>query len=518
MVSPQKIRYNNIFSDDGLNPLDIILDVAFDSDNGATSSYLNRSAVASESHDGRYKNTTRYKYDELFAPQFTIVKKDFSDFTQDEVRKVLKYLTSTDKPALLEVYYDGASNTVDWACIGGFTSIETYKIANNRTVGLVAQFEAITPYAMSDLYGRDADGEPSVYNVTKEVNTTMYYWTSTLVSGDTIPQYILTPVQKPDIGTKVYSVSSAITGSVITVPQIFYGTISKVNTDGSYVINKTTFKLQFQSTKIKRTYDNKITINIDTDDIQPVYPRITIKQNGSVVKLPSDISFNSITDMDNYVENTVYYNESTKIYYYKAYAPAFTSSSILPEYVNWTTTEVERPYTSTDTFAANTFYHYDYEGMYYWKMNGIFYAEPTRPVYGDWKTKTSTKAYTSTDTFEEKTIYSYSGTYYWLAPYTFYKSSTKPNLLTTGVKITNTYKVGQTTKAESMIVKNNTSTEKIMIDGANKIISSTNTRRIFGDDFDWTWLPLYDGKNELTVEGNCEVTLEWREVRKVGAY
>lgn len=152
MVSPQKIRYNNIFSDTGLGVLDIIFDVAFDSDNGAMSSYLNRSAVASESHDGRYKNTHRYKFDELFSPQFTIVKKDFSDFTQEEIRQVLRYLTSTDKPALLEVYYDGASNIVDWAAIGGWTSIEMYKLANNRTVGIIAQFEAITPYAMSDIY------------------------------------------------------------------------------------------------------------------------------------------------------------------------------------------------------------------------------------------------------------------------------------------------------------------------------------------------------------------------------
>ena len=93
MVSAQKIKYNGIFSDTGLGDLDIILDVSFDSDNGAMSTYLNRSAIAAESHDGRYKNTTRYKYDELFSPQFTIVKRDFSDFTQEELRRLLKYLT-----------------------------------------------------------------------------------------------------------------------------------------------------------------------------------------------------------------------------------------------------------------------------------------------------------------------------------------------------------------------------------------------------------------------------------------
>lgn len=277
MVSPQKIKYNNIFSDTGLGTLDVILDVAFDSDNGAMSSYLNRSAVASESHDGRYKNTTSYKYDELFSPQFTIVKRDFSDFSQEEIRKVLKYLTSTDKPAMLEVYYDGASNIVDWACIGGFVSVEMYKIANNRTVGIVAQFEAITPFAMSDLY-----------TVTKTITST----------------------------------------------------------------------------------DNKITINIDTDDNKPVCPRVTIQTNGNDIKF-----INKHTDLFN----------------------------------------VSKSYNSLE-------------------------------------------------------------------------------------------------------VVNNASTETVTADGANQIIKTSLTKRIFGDDFNRVWLELYDGKNELTISGNCTVKLEWREVRKIGEY
>lgn len=331
MVSPQKIKYNNIFSDTGLGTLDIILDVAFDSDNGATSSYLNRSAVTSESHDGRYKNTTRYKYDELFSPQFTIVKKDFSDFTAEEVRKVFKYLTSTDKPALLEVYYDGESNAVDWTCIGGFTSIETYKIANSRTVGIVAQFEAITPWAMSDLY-----------TVTKTITST----------------------------------------------------------------------------------DNKITINIDTDDNKPVYPRVTIQEKGSVVPIAAGTT---LTYLSNMVENTVYYNGTT----------------------------------------------------YYWKTENS-----TDPIY-------------------------------------FHSSTTNPNLSTTSARITNKHTdfLNQSITLTPTIVKNNNNSEKVVLDGANKVISSSSVNRVFDDDFvNWNWLMLLDGKNEITIEGNCMVTIEYREPRKVGEY
>lgn len=274
MVSPQKIRFNGVWSTAGLNPLEIIMDVAFDSDNGEMSSFLNRSAVASESYDGRYRRTTRYKHDELFTPKFTMVKKDFSDFTQDEVRQVLKYLTHTDKPALLEVYYED-TEAVDFAAIGGWTEISTYKFANNRTVGIVATFEAITPYAMSDI------------------------WSFTKPAG------------------------------------------------------QASFEL----------------IAIDTDDNKPIYPRVTIKHASSSVK-----------------------------------------------FIN------------------------------------------------------------------KHTILNHSQTY------------------------------------SSIIVSNNASDEEIIIDGANQIISSSNSKRIFGDDFNWKWLELYDGKNEITVEGDCEVILEYRTVIKCGEY
>ena len=440
MVSAQKIKYNGIFSDTGLGDLDIILDVSFDSDNGAMSTYLNRSAIAAESHDGRYKNTTRYKYDELFSPQFTIVKRDFSDFTQEQARRVLKYLTSTDKPALLEVYYDGDSNVVDWACIGGWTNIETYKIANSRTVGIVAQFEAITPYAMSRLY---------------------------------------------DITRTISSVA-----------------------------------------------DNKIIIKIDTDDNRPVCPRVTINHGynpdktsavsipHTVVELPGDVEFNNITDMADYVENTIYRNAATGTYYYKSYTPQFTSRDIPPEYAGWTTVEVDRAYTRSDTFAEDTFYHYAYAGMYYWKMGGNFHEESSRPVYGDWKIKDGTKVYTASDDFEYKTVYLYNDIYYWMAPYNFYKSSTQPTLSTTSVKITNQHYdlLNKPSVPVVTIIKNNTGTEKIVLDGENKIVSSDRVRRIFGDDFNLQHLELYDGTNEITIEGNCEVVLEYRTAIKIGEY
>ena len=275
MISANRIKYNGVFSNE-LNMPDMITCVAMDSDNGETSTYLNREAVVSETYDGRYKKISNFKYTETFAPKFSFFKKDLGDFTMDEVRIVLKWLTSKDTTALLETYYDD-SNVVSWASIGGWTEIQMHKIANNRTIAITAVWDSISPFALSDLY-----------TVTKTITST----------------------------------------------------------------------------------DNKITINIDTDDNKPVYPRLTIQTSSADVKFT-----NKHTDILN-----------------------------------------------------------------------------------------NSKSYSSLE------------------------------------------------------LANNNSGEKIIVDGANKIISSSSTKRIFGDDFNWVWLELYDGKNELTVNGNCTVTIEYREVRKIGEY
>ena len=436
MVSPQRFKFDGIFSNE-LNIPDLITCVAFDSDNGDIDTRLAREAVSSESYDGRYKRTHQYKYTETFGCTFTLTKSNFGDFTQEEVRAVLKWLTQKDTTALLEVYYDD-SNVVSWASIGGFVNLSLRKLANRRTVAIVAEWDSIHPFCLSDLYA-----------ITKTISSPT---------------------------------------------------------------------------------DNKIIINIDTDDNKPVYPKVTINHGYSttatsvphtIVSLPSSVTFNSITDMADYVENTVYHNATANMYYYKSYTPVFTSSTTLPQYVNWTTVEVDRAYTNTDTFAANTFYYYEYEGKYYWKVGSTFYEESSRPVYGDWKTKTGTKAYTASDTFEEKTIYNYNGKYYWMAPYNFYKSSTKPSLQTTSVKLINTHTdfFNKQTSLPSVIIKNNNSTEVITLDGANKIIGSSSPRRIFDDDFEnWQWLELHDGKNEIVVIGNCEVTIQYRTVVKCGEF
>ena len=126
------------------------------------------------------------------------------------------------------------------------------------------------------------------------------------------------------------------------------------------------------------------------------------------------------------------------------------------------------------------------------------------------------------DNWVEGSVFQYGNAFYWVDAEGVRHTSTSPddipNLQTTSVYIKNTH-TDDNNKLNvfDTLVKNNVVGEKVILDGANKVVSSSSTR-IFGDDFDFNWIPLYEGKNELTFVGNCTVTIEYREVRKVGEF
>ena len=258
--------------------------------------------------------------------------------------------------------------------------------------------------------------------------------------------------------------NSRVVGYILEYESLTPYAYSRLNTipENLDTTKVTTFK------DVSDPSNNTFTIAVDTDDAESaVYPRITIKHNGAnYVRVANGTVLNIHSEM---IDNTAYYNGTT--FYWK-------------------------------TIGAT-------------KVNGT-----TRPDYDGWTVVQVNHAYGDNDTWESGYIYQYGTNYYWLEPHTFHSSTTNPNLTTTSVKITNIYVDDNgISHVVQCRVANNTLDEKIVLDGANKIVSSSRTSRIFGDDFiDWNWLPLYDGVNTIKVEGNCSVGLEYREVRKVGSY
>ena len=147
MISVNRLIYSGYSSQD----FDLICDLSFDSDDGETSTYLSREAVASETYRGNFKRVSSYKYSEVFAPKITFIDKDFGEFDSERQRKILKWLTSKDTASFITIYHDD-SEVVSYEILGAFIDIQTYKNGNGRVIGVVATFESISPWAFSPLH------------------------------------------------------------------------------------------------------------------------------------------------------------------------------------------------------------------------------------------------------------------------------------------------------------------------------------------------------------------------------
>jgi hypothetical protein len=129
---------------------------------------------------------------------------------------------------------------------------------------------------------------------------------------------------------------------------------------------------------------------------------------------------------------------------------------------------------------------------------------------------------TDLDNWIEGSVFHYDDKYYWVDENgeKHISETNDSNLETTSVSIVNTHtKLNSEPQEFKSIIKNNIKGEKITLDGANRVVlSSRINNRIFGDDFDWNWLPLYEGQNELSIQGNCIVTVEYRYPIKCGEF
>ena len=103
MISPKRIKFRNKTNID----YDVIVDCAFESgDSGEVESYLNREAITTETYDGSYTRNHGYKYEEPLVATITFIKKNFEEFTPEENRRMLSWLTSARNAERLEIYHD----------------------------------------------------------------------------------------------------------------------------------------------------------------------------------------------------------------------------------------------------------------------------------------------------------------------------------------------------------------------------------------------------------------------------
>lgn len=213
MIAIKKMKVNNYSSND-FPTFDLILDCSIgDSDNGTISSYLTREGVASETYDGRRKNISNLKYTEVFSPKVTILKKDFKDFTMDEQRQVLKWLTGSDKVTFFDLYDDIYSEAPIYCILGFVSTIETYKIANQRTIGYVVTIESVSPFAYSPINTfRRTITAPTTFTITCDNDDTSYIYPRVTVKHNGTSVEI-----KNSTTNTITAVRNSVAGETVTI-------------------------------------------------------------------------------------------------------------------------------------------------------------------------------------------------------------------------------------------------------------------------------------------------------------
>lgn len=256
MIAIKKMKVNNYSSND-FPTFDLILDCSIgDSDNGTISSYLTREGVASETYDGRRKNISNLKYTEVFSPKVTILKKDFKDFTMDEQRQVLKWLTGSDKVTFFDLYDDIYSEAPIYCILGFVSTIETYKIANQRTIGYVVTIESISPFAYSPIntFKRTITA-PTTFKVTCNTDDTAYVYPRVTVKQKSGTDVIIkNTIITPEV--------DLLTGVTVNKTRVFTTAVRKNQVDETVVIDGAN-KLIYSVTNPSRTFGK----DFGTDDI-----------------------------------------------------------------------------------------------------------------------------------------------------------------------------------------------------------------------------------------------------------
>lgn len=174
MIDAHRIVYNGL---DSLE-FDLTPHLSFGSENGASSSFLNREAISTEVYDGSRKFIHGSKYTDSATPRFTLIKQNFGDFSLEENRRVLSWLTSNSNPSWLEVYQDD-SNVLSYRYFCVVTNVEQYKLSNGRVVGYEFEIFSDSPYAWSRQFIY-----PEVYATTEEISNNDETNDYLMVSGD----------------------------------------------------------------------------------------------------------------------------------------------------------------------------------------------------------------------------------------------------------------------------------------------------------------------------------------------
>lgn len=255
------------------------------------------------------------------------------------------------------------------------------------------------------------------------------------------------------------------------------------------------------------------TIVCNTDEYnKPIYPKITITFTSEDEKTYFPIDVDPIQEKTYPMVPNVIYSWTEK------YVKATQYVEGVEYYSNKSGTIAIPQPTSQDEITNGEYYVENTTPKLYVNLTGVDHNGKymVKPTTSETEASSSTmdlKYYYFTDTNEirttVKTVKDEQTNYHW-------EFVTKIGM---AVKLSNTYISNGVPTIKETIIAGGAMDEVVVIDGMNKLIFGTQdaTTKIIGDHFNWEWLPLVYGENNITILGNCTVKFEWLEPRKVGS-
>lgn len=139
--------YHTSFSYNGTNSfknMGLII-TSFEPDDEFKDTFLSMDVISDDYYDGTKKYTYGSKYNQQANISITVIKHDGSDFSVNEVRSCLRWLTGARVDSWLDMY---VSDDIVYSFLGRVTDVKQRKM-DARTIGLEIIFSSISPWAYS---------------------------------------------------------------------------------------------------------------------------------------------------------------------------------------------------------------------------------------------------------------------------------------------------------------------------------------------------------------------------------
>lgn len=151
--------------------------VTFSPDAGEVDSYLSVESVYTDNFDGTMRHDYGARYKDTVMLYITMVKNNYSDFSQRELRQALNWLTGLRKVSWLDLYNDD-SDEISFSFLGRVSDVKLQKM-DARIIGLKVEFTSVSPWAYSGIKKQDLtlDGSELLYpiqNISDEDSVYVY--------------------------------------------------------------------------------------------------------------------------------------------------------------------------------------------------------------------------------------------------------------------------------------------------------------------------------------------------------